>query len=324
MMRQLLLGLLGASIAALSGPADAQQWPTKTITFVVPYVAGGNVDVSTRILQTAIGESLGRPIIVENRSGAGGFIAGEYVARATPDGHTVLIGANGPIYLGPMTVANPPYHWATAFQPVSGLAIATNTLVIRPTLPANTLAEFLAHAKANPGKLTLATSSGVSINHFMSELLKLRAGVSWAEVHYRGNAPAVNDLVAGHVDLGFQQLVDTLQFIQSGKLKVMAVLGPKRADALPNVPTIAESGYPDVQGITWNGLFVPKATPRAVVDRLSEVVRTALSTPSVKERLAAVGSETHPSTPDQFSAFIAAEEAKWRAVIKEANIKVHQ
>lgn len=317
--RLVLLLALGLPASAL-----AQAWPTKTITFVVPYVAGGNVDVSTRILQTAIGDSLGRPIIVENRGGAGGFIAGEYVARSTPDGHTILIGANGPIYLGPMTVANPPYHWATAFQPISGLAIATNTLVVRPTLPVNTLAEFIAYAKEQKGKLTLATSSGVSINHFMSELLKLRAGVSWAEVHYRGNAPAVNDLVAGHVDLGLQQLVDTLQFIEAGKLKVLAVLGPTRANALPKVPTIAEQGYPDVQGITWNGLFAPKATPRAIVDRLSEATRKALATPSVKQRLAAVGSETHGNTPEQFSAFITAEEAKWRAVIKEANIKVHQ
>ena len=315
--------LLGAGLA---GAAQAQvpAWPAKAITFVVPYVAGGNVDISTRILQTALGDTLGRPIIVENRAGAGGFIAGEYVMRAAPDGHTILIGANGPIYLGPMTVANPPYHWAAAFAAISGLAIATNTLVVRPTLPVSTLAELITHAKANPGKLTLATSSGVSINHFMGELLKLRAGVSWAEVHYRGNAPAVNDLVASHVDLGLQQLVDTLQHIQAGKLKVLAVLGPKRADALPHVPTIAEQGYPDVQGITWNGLFAPKATPREIVDRLSEATRKALASPAVKERLAAVGSEAHGSTPEQFARFITEEEAKWRAVIKEANIKVHQ
>ena len=203
-MRRWLLGLI--LFAALAAPAAAQQFPSKPITLVVPYAAGGNVDISTRILQAGIGDALGQPIIIENRPGAGGTIAGDYVARSAPDGHTLFVGSNGPIMLGPMTMPKPPYQWDEAFAPVSSLAVATNMLLVRPTLPVKTVAELVDYAKKNPGKLTLATSSGASINHFMAELLKLKAGITWTEVHYRGNAPAINDLVAGHVDVGFQQL----------------------------------------------------------------------------------------------------------------------
>lgn len=215
-----LLGLL--LLAALAAPAQAQNFPTKPVTLVVPYAAGGNVDISARVLQAAIGSSLGQPIIVENRSGAGGTIAGDYVARSTPDGHTLFVGSNGPVMLGPMTMPKPPYQWEQAFAPVSTLAVATNMLLVRPTLPVKTVAELVEYAKKNPSKLTLATSSIASINHFLGELLKIKTGIAWTEVHYRGNAPAVADLVAGHVDVGFQQLTDSLQHIQSGKLRALA------------------------------------------------------------------------------------------------------
>ena len=189
--------------------AAAEQFPSKPITLVVPYAPGGNVDISTRILQAAIGNSLGQPIIIENRPGAGGTIAGEYVARSAPDGHTLFVGSNGPIMFGPMTMPKPPYQWDKVFAPVSTLAFATNMLLVRPTLPVKTVAELIDYSKKNPGKLTLATSGGVSINHFLAELLKLKTGITWTEVHYRGNAPAIADLMAGHVDVGFQQLTDS-------------------------------------------------------------------------------------------------------------------
>jgi tripartite-type tricarboxylate transporter receptor subunit TctC len=289
---------------------------------VVPYAAGGNVDVSARILQAGIGDALGRPVVVENRPGAGGTLAGDYVARAAPDGHTLFVGSNGPIMLGPMTMPKPPYQWDKAFAPVSSLAFATNMLLVRPGLPVATLRELVDHARRNPGKLTLATSSGASINHFMAELLKLKAGIAWTEVHYRGNAPAINDLVAGHVDLGFQQLTDSLQHIQAGKLRALAVLGPKRVAALPDVPTIAEAGFPDVQGVTFNGLFAPKATPPAIVDQLSVAIRAALQSKTVVEQLAALGSEARGSSPAEFTQFLERESRKWSDVMQQANIKV--
>jgi tripartite-type tricarboxylate transporter receptor subunit TctC len=310
------------ALAAAVSPATAQQFPTKPITFVVPYAAGGNVDISTRILQAGIGETLGQPVIIENRPGAGGLIAGDYVARSAPDGYTLFVGSNASILLGPMTMPKPPYRWDQAFEPVSGLAVATNMLLVTPNLPVKTMGELIDYAKKNPGKLTLATSSGASINHFMAELLKLKTGITWTEVHYRGNAPAINDLMAGHVDVGFMQLTDSRSYLESGKLRALAVLGPKRAPAVPDVPTIIEAGLPDVQGITFNGLFAPKGTPHAVVDKLSTAIRTALGKKEVIDRLGELGSDANGSTPTEFTKFLNDETAKWTDVMQKANIKV--
>ena len=317
-------GLLLGSIllAALTVPSAAQQFPSKPITLVVPYAPGGNVDISTRILQAGIGDSLGQPIIIENRPGAGGLIAGDYVARSAPDGYTLFVGSNASILLGPMTMPKPPYQWDKVFAPVSSLAVATNMLLVTPKLPVKTVTEFVDYAKKNPGKLTLATSSGASINHFLAELLKLKTGITWTEVHYRGNAPAINDLMAGHVDVGLMQLTDSRQHIESGTLRALAVLGPKRAPAVPNVPTIVEAGLRDVQGITFNGLFAPKDTPPAVIDKLSTAIRAALEKKEVIAKLGDLGSEARGSTPQEFTKFLADETAKWTDVMQKANIKV--
>jgi tripartite-type tricarboxylate transporter receptor subunit TctC len=319
-----LCGLLACLV--ISAPAAAQrsgaQFPSQPITLVVPYAAGGNVDVSTRILQAALGDSLGQPIIVENRTGAAGLIAGAYVARSAPDGHTLFVGSNGPLILGPMTMPNPPYHWDTGFEPISSLAFATNMLLARPTLSAGSVPELVAYAHANPGKLTLATSSGASINHFLAALFRQRAGIKWVEVSYKGNAPAINDLIGGHVDVGFQQLSDSLQHIQSGKLRPLAVLRASRSPSLPDVPSIAEAGYPDVQGVTFNGVLAPKGTPPEILEKLSAAIRSALTRPDVVEKLAALGSEARGSTPAEFKRFLEEDAKKWAAVIKEADIKI--
>ncbi len=315
--------LLGSILlAALTLSAAAQQFPSKPITLVVPYAPGGNVDISTRILQAGIGDTLGQPIIIENRPGAGGLIAGDYVARSAPDGHTLFVGSNASILLGPMTMPKPPYQWDKVFAPVSSLAVATNMLLVTPKLPVKTVTELVDYAKKNTGKLTLATSSGASINHFLAELLKLNTGITWTEVHSRGNAPAISDLMAGHVDVGLMQLTDSRQHIESGMLRALAVLGPKRAPAVPNVPTIVEAGLPDVQGITFNGLFAPKGTPPAVIDKLSTVIRAALEKKEVVAKLSDLGSEARGSTPQEFTKFLADETAKWTDVMQRANIKV--
>jgi tripartite-type tricarboxylate transporter receptor subunit TctC len=315
--------LLGTVLlAALTASATAQQFPSKPITLVVPYAPGGNVDISTRILQAGIGDSLGQPIIIENRPGAGGLIAGDYVARSAPDGHTLFVGSNASILLGPMTMPKPPYQWDKVFAPVSSLAVATNMLLVTPKLPVKTVTELVDYAKKNPGKLTLATSSGASINHFLAELLKLKTGITWTEVHYRGNAPAINDLMAGHVDVGLMQLTDSRQHLEAGTLRALAVLGPKRAPAVPDVPTIAEAGLPDVQGITFNGLFAPKDTPPAVIEKLSTAIRAALEKKEVIAKLGDLGSEARGNTPQEFTKFLADETAKWTDVMQKANIKV--
>jgi len=288
---------------------------------VVPYAPGGNVDVSARVLQSAIGDALGQPIVIENRPGGAGLIAGDYVARAAPDGHTLFVGSNGPVILGPLTMAKPAYQWEQAFAPVSSLAVATNVLLVRPSLPVASVKELVDYAKANPGRLTLATSSIASINHFLGELFKLKAGITWTEVHYRGNARAINDLLAGHVDVGFQQLVDAAQHLQSGKLAALAVPGKTRAPALPDVPTMAEAGYPEVEGVTFNGIFAPRNTPRPVVERLSAVVRAALEKKAAVDQLAALGSQARGSTPEEFTRFLLDETSKWGELVRTADIK---
>jgi tripartite-type tricarboxylate transporter receptor subunit TctC len=320
-MSDVCVGLSVALLLALIEPLAAQPFPTKPITMVVPYAPGGNVDVSARVLQSAIGDALGQPIVVENRPGGAGLVAGDYVARAVPDGHTLFVGSNGPVILGPLTMAKPAYQWEEAFAPVSSLAVATNVLLVRPSLPVASVRELVAHAKANPGKLTLATSSVASINHFLAELFRLKAGIAWTEVHYRGNTPAIADLIAGHVDVGFQQLVDAAAHLQSGKLRALAVPGKARVPALPEVPTMVEAGYPEVEGVTFNGIFAPKATPKPVIERLSGVIRVALTKQAAIDQLAALGSQARGSTPEEFTDFLRAETKKWGELVQAANIK---
>ena len=241
-MRRWLLGTI--VLSALGAPCAAQQFPSKPITLVVPYAAGGNVDISARMLQAGIGDALGQPIIIENRPGAGGTIAGDYVARSAPDGHTLFVGSNAPILLGPMTMPKPPYQWDKAFAPVSTLAFATNMLLVTPKLPVKTVAELVDYAKKNPGKLTRR-----DVQRRQHQSLHGRAaqasstGMTWTEVHYRGNAPAINDLIAGHVDIGLHA---AHRFAPAhrrpARLRALAVLGPTRAPAVPDVPTIVEAG----------------------------------------------------------------------------------
>ena len=314
--------LLAAALAApFARPAFAQGgFPTRPITFVVPYAAGGNVDITARLVASAMQGSIGQPIVVDNRSGASGTLAGSFVARAEPDGYTLFVASNGPLLFAPMIMKNPPYLWDRNFVPVSLTSISTNVLLVRKDLPVRSVAELVEYGRRNKGKLNLGISSGASINHFLAALLKQSTQLEWTEVSYRGNVQAMNDLIGGTVDMGIQQLTEAAEHIKSGAIRAIAVLGPERSAALPGVPTIVEAGYPDVQGTTFSGIMAPAGTPQPVVEQLSAEIRKALATPEVKGKLASVGSEARGSTPAEFGAMLKTETATWARVIRDMNI----
>ena len=311
-----------AVVMLFAPAAHAQQFPSKPISFVLPYAPGGNNDVVARIVQKAIGDSLGQPFLIENKPGGAAMLAGDYVARSEPDGHTLLLGSNGPIVYGSLTLPNPPYHWETAFAPVASISSAGTVLVVRPSLPVKTVKEMIEYAKSSGDKFSLATGGAASINHMASELLQLRAGVKWTQVHYRGNAPALNDLIGGHVDAGFGQLSDSFPLIESGKLRAIAVLGNKRMAVLPNVPTMEEAGYTGIEAENFVGVLGPKKTPKDVIDKLSLAIRQAVAQKSVVDQFAAIGTEARGSTPEEFTRFLQAETARWTEVVAKANIRV--
>ena len=315
--------VLGLTAYLLSlAPALAQQFPTKPITLVVPYATGGNVDVCARILQKLIGHSLGQPIIIENKPGAAAQLGGDYVARSQPDGHTLLIGSTGPVVLAALTMSAPLYRWESVFAPVSKVSSAATMLLVRSSLPVKTVKELLDYAKSNPDKFSLATGGASSINHLISELLQLRTGITWPQVHYRGNAPALNDLIGGHVDAGFGQLSDSLAHIQSGQLRAIAVVGDSRVPVLPDVPTMAEAGYRDIGGESFVGILAPKQTPKAIVDKLSSEFGMTLRTKEAQDQFARLGATVDGSTPEDFTRFLQTETARWSEVVTKANIKI--
>lgn len=316
-MRILKWVATAAFAAIASSAAVADTFPTRPITLVVPYAAGGNVDVSTRILQKALGDSLGQPVVVENRPGGGGMIAGSFVARSAPDGYTLFVASNGPLLFGPMNSDTPPYSWQEDFEPISSLSFASNMMLVRASFPADTVEEFVKFATENPGEIRVGISSLVSINHYIGLLLRQKAGIEWTEVHYNGNAPAVTDMVGEQIDAGFQQLVDSMQHIQSGKLKALAIAGADRVDVLPDVPTMAEAGYSGVEGLTFNGLLAPKGTPKEVLDLLSAKFTEALQKPEAVEQFAKLGSQARGSSPEEFTAFLQGEQDKWTDIVSD-------
>jgi tripartite-type tricarboxylate transporter receptor subunit TctC len=301
--------------------AQAQPFPSKPITLVVPYAPGGNVDQSARILQSSIGGSLGQPIVIENKPGAAGQLAGDYVARSEPDGHTLFIGSNGPVLYASLTTSKPLYQWDKVFAPVTTVSSAATVLVVRSSLPVKTVQELMDHAKTNADRFSLATGGAASINHMISELLQLRTGIKWAQVHYRGNAPALNDLIGGHVDAGFGQLADSLGHIESGKLRAIAVLGKTRIPILPDVPTMAEAGYGDIEAENFVAILAPIQTPKDVVEKLSVSVRDALGRKETQEQFARLGSTAGGSTPEELLRFLQRETATWTEVVAKAGIK---
>lgn len=315
--RALLASLACASLGSLvTTPVSAQA--NAAIKLVVPFSAGGGTDGIARPVALVLGEKLGRPIVVENRPGAGGSIGTLAVAQSAPDGNTLLLGSNGTIVLNPTLYPNLKYKVDRDFIPVAGIASLPYLIAAHPKFKAQDMAGLLAVAKS--GSVTFASPGNGTTNHLVGVLLQNLGQVEMTHVPYRGAAQAMNDVIAGQVNFLSGDLGTLLPQVQAGKLKPLAVTGSKRIDLLPNVPTVAEQGLPGFEAKGWFGIFVPKATPKDVVAQLSSQIQSALSDPRVKQRLHELGAEAMPLSSDELTALMAQENAKWRKIIVDNKI----
>lgn len=324
MRRLAVLASLATLLATTTigiAPAVAQKWPERTIKLVVPYPAGGNVDGAARIIADRMQAALGQNVVIENKAGAGGLVGSESVAKAEPDGYTLLLGANGPILFAPEMASRRAYEWRRDFVPITMVSLTPIVLQVHPSLPVKSLKELFDLARKDPDKLTMSSPGPGTTNHLMSELLQERLGLKWVTVHYKGNAPATNDLVAGHVQFNFDQTSVALPFIQGGQTRALAVTGARRVQWLPDVPSFEEAGFAGYDGSTFTGLMAPAKTPPEIVARLNKELAVILNDAEVKKRFAAVGADTVPMTPEAFKDYLEKEDATWIPVIRRLNIK---
>ena len=327
MERRRFAALLAAALISAGLPAQAQTWPAKPVRIVVPFPPGGTTDIVARSLGVELQRMWQHAVVIENRPGAGGNIGADLVAKSAPDGYTLLMGTVGThainAALFAQSGAKMPFDPVKDFVPITLAAGVPNVMVINPKLPVNTVAEFIAYAKARPGQLNMASSGNGTSIHLSGELFKTVTGIYMVHFPYRGSAPAVTDLIAGNMNVMFDNLPSALPHIKSGRLKALAVTSRTRSPALPDVPTIEEAaGLKGFDASSWFGLFAPAGTPRAIVDKIQSDVARALALPEVRERFVAQGADPGGNTPEQFAAFIRAETDKWTRVVKFSNAKV--
>jgi tripartite-type tricarboxylate transporter receptor subunit TctC len=311
---------VAVSLVCAAQPAAAQSYPSKPIRIIVATAAGGGTDFNGRLVAQKLTEQTGQQAVVENRAGASTIIGTEAVARAAPDGYT-LLAAQSTITINPSMFAKLPYDMIRDFAPVSHTLTAPNLLTVHPSVPARTVKEFVALAKARPGSLTYGSAGPGTSPHLSGELLKALAKIDVLHVAYKGSGPSLISLIAGETDVGFPSVPASIQHIKSGRLRGLAVTTKARAKALPEVPSIAEGGVAGYEATQWFGILAPAGTPRPVIDRLYHEIAQGLRSPDLRERLVAEGMEVVASTPDQFASYIRSETDKWSRVIKSAGIK---
>ena len=314
--------MLAFLTVAVAGPVTGQgSFPSKPIKLIVPYPPGGGADIFARTLSQKLGENLGQSIVVDNKAGANGIIGTDMVAKSAPDGYTLVLGNIGPNAINQAIYPALPYDCVKDFAPVALTGYTAHILAVNTKVPVSNVAELIALAKAQPGKLTYASSGIGGSPHLAGELFKLMTGTNMVHVPYKGASPGNTDLIAGQVDLTFNTLPPLLQFAKTGKIKALAVTGAKRASALPDVPTIEESGVKGYDVTTWYGVLAPAGTPPEVVARLNAEILKTLKTPEVYQKLQGQGFDVDTSTPEAFAALIRDEVDKWKKVAKEANVK---
>jgi len=316
--RAILAGL--AALAATRARAQ-EAFPSRPVTLIVPFPPGGSTDVIARIVAEAMRPSLGQPVVIDNRAGAGGSVGTAFVARAKADGSTIGMGTASTLAINPAAYAKLPYEM-NEIVPVGAIAEVPNIMSVHPGLPVTGMAEFIAYAKAAGGKIAYGSSGNGSVSHLMGEQFKLATGTNLLHVPYRGVGPALNDVVAGQIQVMFDNLPTTLQLVDGGKLRALAVSSKKRLAVLPNVPTFAELGLEELDWTAFFGLIAPAQTPRAVIEKLNAALQSALADVSVRERLAAQQATVIPGTPDDFAALIAREAARMQRATQAANIRI--
>jgi tripartite-type tricarboxylate transporter receptor subunit TctC len=308
-----------AAAVALAAPiakAQAPAFPRQPVTLVVPFPAGGPTDAMARVLAQKLGERLGQQVVVDNRGGAGGGIAAEVVARAPADGHTLFFGTTGTMAINPSLYTKLRYDPVKDFAPVSLMATTMNVLVLSPVVPAKSLADLVKLAKAKPGEVTYASAGNGSSNHLSGELFKSTTGIQINHVPYKGSAPAMVDLLGGRISMMFDTVAQQTQNIATGKVRALAVTGPKRSPLLPDVPTAQEAGLKDFDVTIWFGVLAPAGTPSPVIDKLNREIVAVMSTDEMKKRMQTDGAEAHPTTSAEFAALIKRDTAKWAPVVK--------
>jgi tripartite-type tricarboxylate transporter receptor subunit TctC len=311
-----------AALSLLSFASFAAGFPDKQITIVAPFPAGSSSDLIPRLVAPLVSKSLGVPVIVDNRPGANGSLGASMVARAPADGHTILLGTTGVLAINQWIYAKPQYLPDRDFAPIINAASTPNLLVVHPSVKANSLKELVAFAKAHPGKLSYASAGNGSTSHLCGEALKHSTGADLVHVPYKGPAPAAQDLLGGSVQVMCDNFSNVLNYVTSGKLKAIAITGPARSPLLPNVPTAAEEGYPDVQAGIWYGFVAPAGTPKETIDKLNVAIAQALRDPAVKGRLEALGLSVIADKPESFRHFIAQESARLRNEVTVSGAKM--
>lgn len=320
-MRTSILRVIAAWALAIgvTGAASAQEFPSRSLKFVVPFAAGSATDAVARILGEHVSKNLGKPVVIENLAGASGVIAAQNVVRAEPDGHTVLITTNTTHGANQSLLKHVPYDAINSFEAVGKLGTITLALATNPAVPAKTVEEFVAYAKANPGKLTFG--AGSSSSRIAGEMLKSLAGLDITYVPYRSNPQAITDLLGGQINIVFADISTTLPQIKAGAVNGLAVSTARRSVLAPDLPTMAEGGVKGYDLAAWFAAFVPARTPRSTVDKLNRALTAAVNDPATKERLLAAGVEPETSTPDELKAFVGTEIAKWAEIVKAAGIQ---
>jgi tripartite-type tricarboxylate transporter receptor subunit TctC len=310
-----------AAFAAAGLLRAAEDYPARPVRLLVGFSPGGANDLVARAIAARLGPRLGQQVVVENRPGAGGNIATELVSRAAPDGYTMLLASVASFAMSPALLGKVPFDPINDFAPIAQVAVVTALLSVHPSLPARSLEQFVALAKRRPGEINLATPGTGSIAHLSSELFRTTAGIRWNHVPYKGGAPAVADAISGQVESIFSLVSTQAPHVKSGRLRGLAVTSARRSGALPQVPTIAESGYPGFEASGWLGLVFPARTPAPIVERMHREVVAVLAMPEVRAQLEAVGLDPHPSDPASFHALIKSDYARWARVVREAGIQ---